>query len=81
LARSVDTLFDYGQGDDPITTLEKVDRLEPPDDLAKDCVATVEMGLGRMGDEELAAAGILAGEGHAKGSAQVGRVLISQRIW
>ena len=45
----------------------------PSRHLAEDGVHLVEVRLGRVGDEELAAAGVLAGVGHGQGA---GRVLV-----
>ena len=55
--------LDHVAGPDP------VDDVHAGDDLAEDRVAAVELRLGRGGDEELAAAGVLAGERHAHGAA------------
>ena len=46
-------------------------RFEPFDDGAKRGVATIEMRLRRMRDEELASAGVLAGVRHRKGAPDV----------
>src|SRR6202035_111235 len=50
---------------DPVARLDAVEHLLAGDHLPEDRVAAVEMRLGREGEEELAAAGVRAGERHA----------------
>src|SRR6185295_4626778 len=60
---------------DPVPEPDLVQHLGPGHHLAEDRVTAIEMRLGREGDEELAAAGVGAGEGHADGAAVVAQAV------
>ena len=50
---------------DEITLLQLIDHAHPFNHVTEHGVTTVEMGLGAVTDEELAAAGVFARQGHA----------------
>src|SRR2546430_2850336 len=56
------TLFRSANRSDLVVSLDGVDHVHPLGDLPKHGVHSVEMSLGRVTDEELAAAGVLTGD-------------------
>jgi hypothetical protein len=56
--------FDDGDGFHRVSLPDRIDHFEPADDFPENGVLSVQMGLRRMSDEELAAVGIGAGIGH-----------------
>src|SRR2546428_13226573 len=53
---------------DPVSLRDGGEHVEPPDHTAEPRICTVEMRLGRVGDEELAAARVGPGESHPHGT-------------
>src|SRR5262249_10518510 len=74
-ARCVQTraLFALGNlhSQNQVAARDAIDYFHTVDDLPEDGVAAVQMRLWRMRDEELAAAGVLAREGHSDRAASV----------
>src|SRR5256886_7782461 len=62
------TLFRSANRSDLVVSLDGVDHVHPLGDLPKHGVHSVEMSLGRVTDEELAAAGVLTGVRHRQRS-------------
>ena len=56
---------------DQISARDAVNDIHPARDLAEDCVTAVQMRLRRMGNEKLAAAGVLARQSHPDRAASV----------
>jgi hypothetical protein len=63
--------LDDPDGGDDVVLLDLVYHVHSLSDLAEDRVNAVEVGLGRVGDEELTSASVLAGMSHGQGASSV----------
>ena len=59
---------DDPDGSNDVVLFDLINHVHPLGHLAEDGMHSIEMGLGGVGDEELAATGVLPGMGHRQGA-------------
>src|SRR5262245_18724316 len=71
-----DSLVEHPGLHDPLARQQPIDDVHSLDDLSKRRVTSIEVRLRRLGDEELAAPGVTAGERHSDGASPVRHAVV-----